>query len=286
MAANYIMVELFIRGSEVCLNTFFQTLTGFSDDVVPLLIPVKQGGTQAVRVVLTSSKEDKDLFQVPSKPDSSTVLSMSKRWCLYFGLQLILSNCPPLTWKNKYLQQDVKMRTQDWTSYNHLIKCIHIFSKCFKTLHDIILHAYLGFTKFISPLVFNFVEGASKHGRGTKQALSWLSRGDRFDFHFSETCCGPQLTKWSISIWTSFQSFWTLHDQPFLYSYWPYTMKTYFVQILRLFIQNSYLHSLERWMSSESPWVGSFPMYSISAILWRTLALWTREPTYLEQFPI
>ncbi|KAM7521898.1 hypothetical protein LguiA_011800 [Lonicera macranthoides] len=49
--------------SERQVQLVLETLTGFSDDVVPLLIPVKGGGTRAVRVVLTSSKEDKDLFQ-------------------------------------------------------------------------------------------------------------------------------------------------------------------------------------------------------------------------------
>ena len=39
-------------------------LLDFSDDIVPLLIPAKSGTTLAVRVVLTSSKEDKELFEV------------------------------------------------------------------------------------------------------------------------------------------------------------------------------------------------------------------------------
>lgn len=39
-------------------------LREFSDELVPLIIPAKGGGTQAVRVVLTSSKEDKDSFEV------------------------------------------------------------------------------------------------------------------------------------------------------------------------------------------------------------------------------
>ena len=34
------------------------------ENVVPLTIPAKGGGTQSVRVVLTSSKEDRDLFKV------------------------------------------------------------------------------------------------------------------------------------------------------------------------------------------------------------------------------
>ena len=40
-------------------------LREFSDELVPLIVPAKGGGgTQAVRVVLTSSKEEKDLFEV------------------------------------------------------------------------------------------------------------------------------------------------------------------------------------------------------------------------------
>lgn len=39
-------------------------LTEFSDDVVPLLVASKSRGTQAVRTVFMSSKEDKDLFKV------------------------------------------------------------------------------------------------------------------------------------------------------------------------------------------------------------------------------
>lgn len=39
-------------------------LEEFSDDLVPLLIPAKSGGTQAIRAVLTSSKEDRDLLKV------------------------------------------------------------------------------------------------------------------------------------------------------------------------------------------------------------------------------
>lgn len=43
-----------------------QMLEDFSDDLVPLIIPGKGGATQEVRVILTSSKEDKVLFQVAS----------------------------------------------------------------------------------------------------------------------------------------------------------------------------------------------------------------------------
>ena len=39
-------------------------LKEFSDELVPLIIPAKGGGTQAVCVVLTSSQADKDLFEV------------------------------------------------------------------------------------------------------------------------------------------------------------------------------------------------------------------------------
>lgn len=39
-------------------------LWDFSDDLVPLLTPAKGGGTQAVRVVLTGSKEDRETFEV------------------------------------------------------------------------------------------------------------------------------------------------------------------------------------------------------------------------------
>lgn len=39
------------------------------DEVVPLLVPAKGGGTQAIRVVLTSSQEDKHIFKVLRKND-------------------------------------------------------------------------------------------------------------------------------------------------------------------------------------------------------------------------
>jgi poly(A)-specific ribonuclease len=42
-------------------------LEEFSDDLVPLIIPAKGGATQTVRVILTSSKEDKVLLQVASR---------------------------------------------------------------------------------------------------------------------------------------------------------------------------------------------------------------------------
>ncbi|XP_059660019.1 poly(A)-specific ribonuclease PARN-like [Cornus florida] len=60
-------------GSRPCLNLdvcserqvqlALEMLKEFSDDLVPLLIPTKGGGTQAVRIVLTSSKEDRILFE-------------------------------------------------------------------------------------------------------------------------------------------------------------------------------------------------------------------------------
>lgn len=46
------------------MNFSSQMLTEFSDDVVPLLVASKSRGTQAVRTVFMSSKEDKDLFMV------------------------------------------------------------------------------------------------------------------------------------------------------------------------------------------------------------------------------
>lgn len=42
-------------------------LKELSDEIVPLLIPAKSGGTQAVCVVLASSKEDKELFEVVNR---------------------------------------------------------------------------------------------------------------------------------------------------------------------------------------------------------------------------
>ncbi|KAG6680740.1 hypothetical protein I3842_13G058300 [Carya illinoinensis] len=60
-------------GSRPCMNIdvcserqvelVLEMLEEFSDDLVPLIIPAKGGATQAVRVVLTSSKEDMVLFQ-------------------------------------------------------------------------------------------------------------------------------------------------------------------------------------------------------------------------------
>ncbi|XP_018498056.1 poly(A)-specific ribonuclease PARN-like [Pyrus x bretschneideri] len=49
--------------SERQVQLTLEMLKEFSDDLVPLIIPAKGGGTQAVRVVLTSSKEDKELFE-------------------------------------------------------------------------------------------------------------------------------------------------------------------------------------------------------------------------------
>ncbi|PON65951.1 Ribonuclease [Trema orientale] len=49
--------------SEHQVQLALEMLREFSDELVPVLIPGKSGGTQAVRVVLTSSKEDKDLFE-------------------------------------------------------------------------------------------------------------------------------------------------------------------------------------------------------------------------------
>ncbi|OWM62740.1 hypothetical protein CDL15_Pgr020034 [Punica granatum] len=60
-------------GSRPCMNIDVSTerqvqlileiLVEFFEELVPLIIPAKGGGTQAVRVVLTSSKEDKNLLE-------------------------------------------------------------------------------------------------------------------------------------------------------------------------------------------------------------------------------
>ncbi|XVE78187.1 hypothetical protein DITRI_Ditri13aG0123700 [Diplodiscus trichospermus] len=49
--------------SERQVQLVLEMLGEFSDDLVALKIPTKGGGTQAVRVVLTSSKEDRNLFE-------------------------------------------------------------------------------------------------------------------------------------------------------------------------------------------------------------------------------
>ncbi|XP_010532929.1 PREDICTED: poly(A)-specific ribonuclease PARN-like [Tarenaya hassleriana] len=49
--------------SERQVQLILEMLAEFSDDIVPLLIPGKGRGTQAVRAVLTSSEEDKELFK-------------------------------------------------------------------------------------------------------------------------------------------------------------------------------------------------------------------------------
>ncbi|KAJ6319317.1 hypothetical protein OIU78_014856 [Salix suchowensis] len=51
-----------------------EMLQEFADDVVPLIIPAKGGATQAVRVVLTSSKEDKDLLQGKLQNDEQELM--------------------------------------------------------------------------------------------------------------------------------------------------------------------------------------------------------------------
>lgn len=56
---------------------WLQMLRELSDDLVPLIIPTKSGGTQAVRVVLTSSKEDKDLLQVSFESQSLVLIDES-----------------------------------------------------------------------------------------------------------------------------------------------------------------------------------------------------------------
>ncbi|XP_009358962.2 poly(A)-specific ribonuclease PARN-like [Pyrus x bretschneideri] len=62
-----------IYGTRPCMNLdvcserqvqlALEMLKEFSDELVPLIIPARGGGTQAVRVVLTSSTADKDLFE-------------------------------------------------------------------------------------------------------------------------------------------------------------------------------------------------------------------------------
>ncbi|XP_057483124.1 poly(A)-specific ribonuclease PARN-like [Actinidia eriantha] len=49
--------------SERQVQLTLEMLREFSDDLIPLLVPANGGGTQAVRVVLTSSKEDRESFQ-------------------------------------------------------------------------------------------------------------------------------------------------------------------------------------------------------------------------------
>lgn len=57
-------------------------LKEFADDVVPMVIRAKGGGIQAVQVVLTSSKEDKDIFEVLSKQ----LLISNNNLVVYFTL--------------------------------------------------------------------------------------------------------------------------------------------------------------------------------------------------------
>ncbi|XP_020539351.1 poly(A)-specific ribonuclease PARN-like isoform X2 [Jatropha curcas] len=49
--------------SERQVQLVIEMLQEFSDDLVPLIVPAKGGGTQAIRVVLARSKEDRDLLQ-------------------------------------------------------------------------------------------------------------------------------------------------------------------------------------------------------------------------------
>ena len=53
-----------------------QTLQEFTD-LVPLLVPAKVGGSQAIRVVLTSSNEDKNVFEVSRKSQLSLQENLS-----------------------------------------------------------------------------------------------------------------------------------------------------------------------------------------------------------------
>lgn len=56
-----------ISEHDISQSDWLQMLQEFADDIIPLIIPAKGGTTEAVRVVLTSSKEDKDLFEVSSE---------------------------------------------------------------------------------------------------------------------------------------------------------------------------------------------------------------------------
>ncbi|KAL5562220.1 hypothetical protein UlMin_031967 [Ulmus minor] len=61
------------HGTRPCINIdvcsdrqvqlVLEMLKEYSDELVPLIVPARSGGAQAIRVVLTSSKEDKDLFE-------------------------------------------------------------------------------------------------------------------------------------------------------------------------------------------------------------------------------
>ncbi|KAJ9169842.1 hypothetical protein P3X46_017991 [Hevea brasiliensis] len=55
--------------SERQMQLVIEMLQEFTDDLVPLIIPAKGGGTQSVRVVLASSKEDKELLQMELQND-------------------------------------------------------------------------------------------------------------------------------------------------------------------------------------------------------------------------
>lgn len=64
-------------------------LKEFSDELVPVIVPAKGGGTQSVRVFLTSSKEDKDFFEVRKRYFQFFVCTSSTSLCkLIFGLNI------------------------------------------------------------------------------------------------------------------------------------------------------------------------------------------------------
>lgn len=56
-------------------------LRDFSDDLVPLLSPAKGGGTQAVRVVLTGSKEDRETFEVVTNHNPLEIMDVQASYC-------------------------------------------------------------------------------------------------------------------------------------------------------------------------------------------------------------
>lgn len=51
-----------------------QLLRDFSDELVPLIVPAKSGGTQAIRVVLADSKEDRELLEVVHGKNTDSLL--------------------------------------------------------------------------------------------------------------------------------------------------------------------------------------------------------------------
>ncbi|KAK3031857.1 hypothetical protein RJ639_035994 [Escallonia herrerae] len=132
--------------SERQVQLALEMLRGFSDDVVPMFIPAKGGGTQAVRVVLTNSKEDRNLFENERKIEEEEqnkrlrgfrevidVISTSQKPVVAHNSLNGLSQC---------LQFPVSL---DYTAANH---CLDPFYTNFLHNADFAcIH-----TKFLSPL--------------------------------------------------------------------------------------------------------------------------------------